>query len=30
MHEDCRPASERTGARRYEEPTMLDLMRGAK
>ena len=30
MHEDCRPASERMGARRYEEPTMLDLMRGAK
>jgi hypothetical protein len=30
MREDCRPDSERTSAGRYEAPTMLELMRGAK
>jgi hypothetical protein len=30
MHEDSRPGSERTTAGRYEEPTLLELMRGAK
>jgi hypothetical protein len=30
MHEDCRPEAERTSAGRYEAPTMLELMRGAK
>jgi hypothetical protein len=30
MHEDCRPESERTSAGRYEAPSMLELMRGAK
>jgi hypothetical protein len=30
MHEDCRPECERASARRYEEPTMLELMRVAK
>jgi hypothetical protein len=30
MRDDCRPASERTSAGRYEAPTMLDLMRGAE
>jgi hypothetical protein len=30
MREDCRPESERTSVGRYEAPTMLDLMGGAK
>ena len=30
MHEDRRPESQRTGAGRYEEPTMLEVMRGAE
>ena len=30
MREDCRPEIERTSAGRYEAPTMLELMRGAK
>jgi hypothetical protein len=30
MHEDSRPESERTSAGRYESPTLLELMRGAK
>jgi hypothetical protein len=30
MREDCRPESERTSAGRYEAPTLLELMRGAK
>ena len=30
MHDDHRPMVERTPTRRYEEPTMLERMRGAK
>jgi hypothetical protein len=30
MREDCRPEGERTSAGRYEAPTMLELMQGAK
>lgn len=27
LHDDCRPKVERTAAGRYEEPTLLDLLR---
>jgi hypothetical protein len=30
VHDDHRPMTERTPAQRYEAPTMLELMRGAK
>jgi hypothetical protein len=30
LKEDCRPAVERSASDRYETPTMLDLMQGAK
>jgi hypothetical protein len=27
LHDDCRPAAERTAARRYSEPSLLDRLR---